>query len=89
MAMEVRAGSEDAVNGRRWRWCRNIQERQLRASAVVRARLGASQSGLGRAGSTGWCRWGLWLKLRSGNGAGRGFGGSGGSKLRYGRGNMK
>ena len=52
----MRDGSEGAVNGRRWRWCRNTQERQLRASAVVRARLGAAQSGLGRAGSTGWCR---------------------------------
>ena len=87
--MEVRAGSEDAVNGRRWRWCRNTQERQLRASAVVCAQLGAAQSGLGRAGSTGWCRRGLWLKLGSGNGAGRGFGGKGGSELRYGRGDMK
>ena len=83
--MEARAGSEGAVNGRRWRWCRNIQERQLRASAVVRARLGAAQSGLGRVGSTGWCRRGLWLRLGSGNGAGRGSsggssaGGSGGS----------
>ena len=98
MAMEARAGSEDAVNGRRWRWCRNTQERQLRASAVVRARLGATQSGLERAGSTSWCRRGLWLRLGSGNGAGRGSGGgsgvggsggSGGSELRYGRGNMK
>ena len=81
--MEARTGSEGAVNGRRWRWCRNTQERQLRASAVVLARLGAAQSGLGRAGSTGWCRRGLWLRLDSGNG------GSGGSELRYGRGNMK
>ena len=56
---------------------------------MVRARLGAAQSGLGRAGSTDWCRRGLWLKLGSGNGAGRGFGGSGGSELRYGRGDMK
>ena len=82
MAMEVRVGSEDAVNGRWWRWCRNTQERQLKASAVVRARQGAAQSGLGRAGSTGWCRRGLWLKLGSGNGAGRGFGGSSSSELR-------
>ena len=94
MAMEARAGSEGAMNGRRWRWCQNTQERQLRASAVVRARLGAAQSGLERAGSTGWCRRGLWLRLGSGNGAGRGSGaggsgGLGGSELRYGRGNMK
>ena len=41
-------GREGIVNGRRWRWCRNTQERQLKASAVVRARLGAAQSGLGR-----------------------------------------
>ena len=69
---------------------------------MVRARLGAAQSGLGRAGSTSWCRRGLWLRLGSGNGVGRGSGGgsgggsgaggsggSGGSKLRYGRGDMK
>ena len=42
------AGREGIVNGRRWRWCRNTQERQLRASAVVRAQLGAAQSGLDR-----------------------------------------
>ena len=42
------AGREGTVNGRRWRWCRNTQERQLRASAVVRAQLGAAQLGLGR-----------------------------------------
>ena len=42
------ADREGTVNGRRWRWCRNTQERQLRASDVVRARLGAAQSGLGR-----------------------------------------
>ena len=98
MAMEARDGSEGTVNDRRWRWCRNTQERQLRASAMVRARLGAAQSGLGRAGSTSWCRRGLWLRLGSGNGAGRGSGGgsgaggsggSGGSELRYGRGDMK
>ena len=65
---------------------------------MVRTWLGAAQSGLGRVGSTGWCRRGLWLRLGSGNGAGRGSGGgsgaggsrgSGGSELRYGRGNMK
>ena len=55
---------------------------------MVHARLGAAQSGLGRAGSTGSCRRGLWLRLGSGNGAG-GSEGSGGSELRYGRGNMK
>ena len=98
MAIEARDGSEGAVNGRRWRWCRNTQERQLKASAVVRARLGAAQSGLVRAGPIGWCRRGLWLRLGSGNGVGRGSGGgsgaggsggSGGSELRYGRGDMK
>ena len=57
-------GSGDGVNGRRWRWCRNTQERQLRAPAVVRARLRAAQSGLGRRGSTGWCRQWLW-RLRA------------------------
>ena len=83
--MGVRAGSENAVNGQRWRWYRNTQKRQLRASAVVRARLGAAQSGLGRAGSTGWCRRGLLLKLGSGQrrqgrlGCGSGNGAGGGS----------
>ena len=44
------------MNGRRWRWRRNTQERQLRASAVVRARLGAAQSGLGRGLTAGRAR---------------------------------
>ena len=57
-------GSGGAVNGRRWRWCRKTQERQLRAPVVVRARLRAAQSGLGRAGSTSWCRRWLW-RLRA------------------------
>ena len=48
MAIEVLAGREGTVNIRRWRWCRDTQELQLRASAVVRARLGVAQSGLGR-----------------------------------------
>ena len=42
------AGREGTVNNRPWILCRNTQERQLRASAMVRARLGAAQSGLGR-----------------------------------------
>ena len=50
------SGREGIVNGRRWRWCRNTQERQLRASAVVRARLGEAQSGLGHGLTTGRAR---------------------------------
>ena len=45
MAMEARDGSEGAVNGRRWRWCRNTKERQPRASAMLRARLGGLNQG--------------------------------------------
>ena len=70
----MRAGSEDAVNGRRWRWCRNTQEQQLRASVVVGTLLGAAQAGLGSGNGAG-----------RGSGAG-GSGGSGGSELCYGRG---
>ena len=56
--MQARAGGRGAVNGRL------EQKRQwLKAPAMTRTQQKVAQSGLGRAGSAGWCR--RWRGRRS------------------------